>query len=94
MLDFAAKLDSAADYIFQADRANLEYPPPFGRDATEEEAKIREMDSKTGASLKVHIFENTLNETHNIFMAFSVACNFFSSNRRIIFIYLVMLISF
>ena len=40
MLDFAAKLDSAADYIFQAERANLEYPPPFGRDATPEEAKI------------------------------------------------------
>jgi len=62
MLDFAAKLDSAADYIFQADRANLEYPPPFGRDATEEEAKIREMDSKTGASLKLTI----LNESGRI----------------------------
>ena len=46
-------MDSAADYIFQAERANLAYPPPFGRDATAEEAKIMEMDSKTGASLKV-----------------------------------------
>ena len=53
MLDFAAKLDSAADYIFSAERSELEYPPPFGRDATLEEAKIRELDSKTGASLKV-----------------------------------------
>ena len=47
------QLDSAADYIFQAERASLVYPPPFGRDATPEEAKIMEMDSKTGASLKV-----------------------------------------
>ena len=46
-------MDSAADYIFQAERADLSYPPPFGRDATAEEAKIMEMDSKTGASLKV-----------------------------------------
>ena len=53
MLDFAAKLDSAADYIFKNERENLEYPPPFGRDATPEEAKILDMDSKTGASLKV-----------------------------------------
>ena len=53
MLDFAAKLDSAAGYIFSAERSELEYPPPFGRDATLEEAKIRELDSKTGASLKV-----------------------------------------
>jgi len=53
MLDFAAKLDSAADYIFQAERADLEYPPPFGRNATPEEKKILEMDSKTGASLKL-----------------------------------------
>ena len=53
ILDFAAKLDSAADYIFQAERASLEYPAPFGRWPTPEEAKILEMDSKTGASLKV-----------------------------------------
>ena len=56
ILDFAAKLDSAADYIFQAERASLEYPAPFGRWPTPEEAKILEMDSKTGASLKVQLF--------------------------------------
>ena len=50
---FMLQLDSAADYIFQTERASLVYPPPFGRDATAEEAKILEMDSKTGASLKV-----------------------------------------
>ena len=43
ILDFAAKLDSAADYIFQAERASLEYPAPFGRWPTPEEAKILEM---------------------------------------------------
>lgn len=62
MLDFAAKLDSAADYIFKAEREALNYPPPFGRDATAEEAKILEMDSKTGASLKLTI----LNEAGRI----------------------------
>ena len=56
ILDFAAKLDSAADYIFQAERASLEYPAPFGRWPTPEEAKILEMDSKTGASLKVFFY--------------------------------------
>ena len=60
ILDFAAKLDSAADYIFQAERASLEYPAPFGRWPTPEEAKILEMDSKTGASLKVFYSEYLL----------------------------------
>jgi len=57
ILDLAAKLDSAADYLFAACpvRGNISYPPPFGREATPEEAKIVELDGKTGASLKLTI---------------------------------------
>ena len=49
------QVDSAADYLFQscAVRGSIQYPAPFGRDATPEEAKITELDAKTGASLKV-----------------------------------------
>jgi len=46
------QIDQAADYLFP-ERRGLEYPAPFGRDATEEEAKIADLDGKTGASLKV-----------------------------------------
>ena len=49
------QVDSAADYLFQSSavRGSIQYPAPFGRDATPEEAKIAELDAKTGASLKV-----------------------------------------
>jgi len=49
ILDLAAKLDSAADYLFAncPVRGNISYPPPFGREATPEEAKIVELDGKT-----------------------------------------------
>ena len=47
------QVDSTADYLVLEDRVNLDYPAPFGRDATPEEAKIAELDGKTGASLKV-----------------------------------------
>ncbi len=50
---FFLQVDSTADYIVPEDRVNLDYPAPFGRDATPEEAKIAELDGKTGASLKV-----------------------------------------
>lgn len=33
----------------------LEFPAPFGRELTKEEAYIRDLDSKTGASLKLTI---------------------------------------
>ena len=48
------QVDSAADYLFQSSavRGSIQYPAPFGRDATPEEAKIAELDAKTGASLK------------------------------------------
>ena len=57
ILDLAAKVDSAADYLFPVGsvRGSIEYPAPFGREATAEEAKIAELDAKTGASLKLTV---------------------------------------
>merc|ERR1712135_189927 len=57
ILDLAAKVDSAADYLFPSGsvRGSIPYPSPFGRDATPEEASIAELDAKTGASLKLTI---------------------------------------
>lgn len=36
MLDLAAKLDSTAEYICKKRWGDIEFPPPFGRDATPE----------------------------------------------------------
>ena len=49
-------MDSAADFLVPNDRQNIVYPSPFGRDATPEEAKIAELDGRTGASLKVTLW--------------------------------------
>lgn len=53
ILDLAAKLDSTADFICRKMWGDVFYPPPFGRDAYPEEAYIADLDSKSGASLKV-----------------------------------------
>lgn len=53
MLDLAAKLDATADFICRGKWGEIEYPPPFGRDAYPEEAYIADLDAKSGASLKV-----------------------------------------
>ncbi|CAG0914020.1 unnamed protein product [Notodromas monacha] len=53
VLDLAAKLDSTAEFVCRAKWGEVEYPPPFGRDAYPEEAYIADLDSKTGASLKL-----------------------------------------
>ena len=55
ILDLAAKLDSTAEYICKVKWGDFKYPPPFGRDAYPEEAYIADLDSKTGASLKVSL---------------------------------------
>lgn len=54
-LDLAAKLDSTAEYESGAKWGNIEFPAPFGRTLTREEAYIEELDSKTGASLKLTV---------------------------------------
>lgn len=55
ILDLAAKLDATADFICRQQWGDIEYPPPFGRDAFPEEAYIADLDSKSGASLKLTI---------------------------------------
>ncbi|XP_043280859.1 ATP-citrate synthase [Venturia canescens] len=55
VLDLAAKLDTAADFVCRPDWGEIDYPPPFGRDAYPEEAYIADLDAKSGASLKLTI---------------------------------------
>ncbi|EDW02551.1 ATP-citrate synthase isoform X2 [Drosophila grimshawi] len=55
ILDLAAKLDSTADFICRPNWGEIDYPPPFGRDAFPEEAYIADLDAKSGASLKLTI---------------------------------------
>jgi succinyl-CoA synthetase beta subunit len=55
ILDLAAKLDSTADFVCRPEWGEIDYPPPFGRDAFPEEAYIADLDAKSGASLKVSI---------------------------------------
>lgn len=55
ILDLAAKIDSTADFICRPKWGEIDYPPPFGRDALPEEAYIADLDAKSGASLKLTI---------------------------------------
>ncbi|KAL0277266.1 UNVERIFIED_CONTAM: hypothetical protein PYX00_004614 [Menopon gallinae] len=55
ILDLAAKIDATADFICRPLWGEIDYPPPFGRDAFPEEAYIADLDSKSGASLKLTI---------------------------------------
>ena len=60
MLDLAAKLDATADFLCRTKWGDsMEYPPPFGRDAFPEEAYIADLDSKSGASLKLTILNRS-----------------------------------
>jgi len=54
-LDLAAKLDSTADFESAEKWGKIEFPAPFGRALTKEEAFIEELDSQTGASLKLTV---------------------------------------
>jgi ATP citrate (pro-S)-lyase len=54
-LDLAAKIDETASFLNITDWGHLDFPPPFGRMEYPEEAYVRELDSKTGASLKLTI---------------------------------------
>jgi hypothetical protein len=51
----AARLDQTAYFECHKGWGEIEFPPPFGRPLLEEERYIQELDSKTGASLKLTV---------------------------------------
>ena len=55
ILDLAARLDSAADFLCKTKWGGIEFPSPFGRVLTKDEAYVEERDSKTGSSQKLTI---------------------------------------
>jgi ATP citrate (pro-S)-lyase len=57
-LDLAAKLDSTADFESGSKWGSMEFPAPFGRTLTKEEAYIEDLDSQTGASLKLTVLNS------------------------------------
>ncbi len=54
-LDLAAKLDDTAEFVSGKKWGGISFPSPFGRQLTPEEAYIQDLDSKTGASLKLTV---------------------------------------
>jgi ATP-citrate lyase beta-subunit len=54
-LDMVAKLDDAEEYWQRKRWQSLAFPEPFGRSLSKEEFFIKDLDSKTGASLKLTI---------------------------------------
>ena len=54
-LDMVAKLDDAEEYWQRKRWKGLAFPEPFGRTLSKEELFIKDIDSKTGASLKLTI---------------------------------------
>lgn len=55
ILDLAAKIDQTAEFLCKSKWGDMDFPPPFGRDALPEEAYIADLDAKSGASLKLTI---------------------------------------
>ena len=54
-LDLVARLDDAEAFWQRNNWKELEFPEPFGRALTKDEAYIKEADARTGASLKLTI---------------------------------------
>jgi ATP citrate (pro-S)-lyase len=54
-VDLAAKLDSTAEFESGEKWGKIEFPAPFGRTLTKEEEYVADLDSKTGASLKLTV---------------------------------------
>ncbi|XP_064647409.1 ATP-citrate synthase-like isoform X1 [Lineus longissimus] len=55
ILDVAAKIDQCGEYLCKQKWGEIEFPPPFGREAYPEEAYIADLDAKSGASLKLTV---------------------------------------
>ena len=58
ILDLAAKIDETASFLNASAWGKVDFPAPFGRKEFPEEAYIRELDGKTGASLKLTILNH------------------------------------
>jgi len=54
-LDTVARLDDTAQFVCGNKWGDIEFPAPFGRGLTEEEKLIKELDGKSGASLKLTV---------------------------------------
>jgi len=54
-VDTVARLDDTAQFLCPEEWAGVEFPAPFGRPLTREERYIKELDEKSGASLKLTI---------------------------------------
>ncbi len=52
-LDLVARIDDTAHFEFGSKWGDLTFPAPFGRRLTKEEEYVKEMDEKSGASLKL-----------------------------------------
>eukprot|EP01125_Pyxidicula_operculata_P001339 TRINITY_DN11233_c0_g1_i1.p1 TRINITY_DN11233_c0_g1~~TRINITY_DN11233_c0_g1_i1.p1 ORF type:complete len:1090 (-),score=286.41 TRINITY_DN11233_c0_g1_i1:387-3656(-) len=55
LTDLAAKLDQTAEYLCSKKWGEIDFPSPFGREKTPEEQYVQDLDSKSGASLKLTI---------------------------------------
>ncbi len=54
-LDTVARLDDTAQFVCGKKWGDIEFPAPFGRGLTKEEKSIKELDEKSGASLKLTV---------------------------------------
>ncbi len=54
-LDCVARLDDTANYWMKETWGVMEFPPPFGLTSTPEEQYIKELDERSGASLKLTV---------------------------------------
>lgn len=53
--DMVARLDDTSQFVCGTKWGEIEFPAPFGRQLTKEERFIRDMDEKSGASLKLTV---------------------------------------
>ena len=53
--DCVARLDDTASYLCSEDWGNIEFPSPFGQVLRKEEEYIKELDEKSGSSLKLKV---------------------------------------